>query len=137
MNVCMIAYSFYEADNRVMRYAEALASRGDRVDVIALQSGNRPAREILNGVNLFRIQERSYKEKTKISYLLNIALFFLEGYPVRRISGPEASIPIGSCALVDLVFTAIIPKVRGAKIVLDIHDILPEFYMSKFGAGTD
>ena len=24
----MVAYSFYESDNRVMRYAEALASRG-------------------------------------------------------------------------------------------------------------
>ena len=35
--VCMVAYSFYESDNRVMRYAEALAARGDHVDVLSLQ----------------------------------------------------------------------------------------------------
>ena len=31
-----------------------------------------------------------------------------------------------------LVFTAIIPKMFGTKVILDIHDILPEFYASKF-----
>jgi glycosyltransferase involved in cell wall biosynthesis len=36
-----------------------------------------------------------------------------------------------------LVFTAIIPKLTGARILLDIHDILPEFYASKFGASSD
>jgi len=30
------------------------------------------------------------------------------------------------------VFAAIVPKLTGAKIILDIHDILPEFYGSKF-----
>ena len=34
--VCMLAYSFYESDNRIMRYARALVERGDEVDVIAL-----------------------------------------------------------------------------------------------------
>lgn len=38
MKVCMVAYSFYENDNRVMRYAEALAARGDEVEVLALMS---------------------------------------------------------------------------------------------------
>ena len=37
MTICMLTYSFYEGDTRVMRYAEALAKRGDRVDVIALR----------------------------------------------------------------------------------------------------
>jgi hypothetical protein len=37
LRVCMIAYSFYETDNRVMRYAETLPRRGDHVDVLALQ----------------------------------------------------------------------------------------------------
>ena len=37
MNVCMVAYTFYEADNRVRRYGESLARRGDKVDAIALR----------------------------------------------------------------------------------------------------
>jgi glycosyltransferase involved in cell wall biosynthesis len=34
-----------------------------------------------------------------------------------------------------LVFSALLPKLRGTPIILDIHDILPEFYASKFTAG--
>ena len=33
----MLAYTFYEKDNRVRRYAEALAARGDNVEVFALR----------------------------------------------------------------------------------------------------
>ena len=36
LNVCMIGYTLYNSDGRVMRYAETLAKRGDRVDFIAL-----------------------------------------------------------------------------------------------------
>jgi glycosyltransferase involved in cell wall biosynthesis len=31
-----------------------------------------------------------------------------------------------------LVFSALIPRLSGARVILDIHDILPEFYASKF-----
>ena len=30
MRVCMVTYSFYEGDTRVIQYATALAGRGDR-----------------------------------------------------------------------------------------------------------
>jgi glycosyltransferase involved in cell wall biosynthesis len=36
-----------------------------------------------------------------------------------------------------LVFSVWLPKLRGAKILLDIHDILPEFYASKFHTAPD
>jgi glycosyltransferase involved in cell wall biosynthesis len=35
------------------------------------------------------------------------------------------------------VFAAIGPKLRGAKIILDIHDIVPEFYAAKFHVGYE
>ena len=54
--ICMVAYSFYENDNRVMRYAEALAERGNQVEVLALRrSADLPPREEINGVVLHRI----------------------------------------------------------------------------------
>jgi glycosyltransferase involved in cell wall biosynthesis len=34
------------------------------------------------------------------------------------------------------VFSALLPKLRGAKIILDIHDIVPELFCSKFGKDT-
>jgi glycosyltransferase involved in cell wall biosynthesis len=36
-----------------------------------------------------------------------------------------------------VVFTGLLPKLMGAKIILDIHDILPELYESKFGVSRD
>ena len=33
-----------------------------------------------------------------------------------------------------LVFSALVPKLRGVPLILDIHDILPEFYSTKFRA---
>ena len=32
-----------------------------------------------------------------------------------------------------LVFSALLPRLRGTPLILDIHDILPEFYASRFG----
>ncbi len=31
LKIAMVAYSFYDWDNRVMRYADALAARGEQV----------------------------------------------------------------------------------------------------------
>jgi len=36
-----------------------------------------------------------------------------------------------------LVFTALIPRIFGAKLILDIHDPMPEFYMSKYKSQTN
>jgi len=36
-----------------------------------------------------------------------------------------------------LVFAALIPKLLGAKVILDVHDLMPEVYMTKFGSGYD
>ena len=59
VRVCMISHSFYESDNRVVRYAEALASRGDAVEVLALRrSPELPTTEVINGVVVHRIQNR-------------------------------------------------------------------------------
>src|SRR5207245_882742 len=44
---CMLAYSFYEGDTRILQYATALAKRGDIVDVIALRRKGQPKHEVL------------------------------------------------------------------------------------------
>jgi glycosyltransferase involved in cell wall biosynthesis len=34
-----------------------------------------------------------------------------------------------------LIFTALVPRLLGARLLLDIHDPMPEVFMSKFGSG--
>jgi glycosyltransferase involved in cell wall biosynthesis len=134
--VCMVSYSFYESDNRVIRYAEALAQRGDDVEALALARGpaDRP-RETIGQVCLSRIQSRSQKnQKSKAAFLLPLVRFWLNAsirlawrhlwrrYDVIHVHNvPDF-----------LVFAAWFPKLTGAKVILDIHDIVPEFYASKF-----
>jgi glycosyltransferase involved in cell wall biosynthesis len=36
-----------------------------------------------------------------------------------------------------VIFAGLIPKLFGAKLVLDMHEVMPEFYMTKFGVSPD
>jgi glycosyltransferase involved in cell wall biosynthesis len=134
----MLVYSFYETDNRVIRYAETLAKRGDQVDVIALRKKGQPYCEVMNGVQVFRIQERVKNEKRNLDYLTRLMrFFFLSGALVTRkhLENPYDLIHVHSVPDFE-VFAALVPKMFGAKIILDIHDIVPEFYASKFEEGS-
>ena len=134
IRVCMLAYSFYESDNRVMRYAETLARRGDEVDVISLRRNGQEKEEILRGVNILRIQERPINEKKKLAYISRILRFFFKSLIIlsrRHLKRRYDLVHVHNVPDF-LVFAALIPKLLGAKIILDIHDILPEFYSSKF-----
>jgi glycosyltransferase involved in cell wall biosynthesis len=139
MNVLMVAYTFYEADNRVRRYAETLARRGDVVEAIALRQKGQPFKATLNGVTVYRIQGREINERTKFDYLFRILLFLFNStifIGLRHLRKKYKMIHIHSVPDFE-VFAAIIPKIFGAKVILDIHDIVPEFYASKFHSGAD
>src|SRR5256885_2570330 len=134
LKICMLAYSFYETDARIKQYARALVERGDSVDVIALRQPGQPAQSVMNGVNVFRIQTRKINERGPLSYLFRILRFLLVAAAFiarRRLSQKYQLIHVHSVPDF-LVFAAIVPKLLGTPVVLDIHDVLPEFYASKF-----
>jgi glycosyltransferase involved in cell wall biosynthesis len=139
MRACMVAYTFYEHDNRVRRYAEALARRGDRVDVVALRSEGMPSEGVINGVHVFRIQTRVVSEKSKFDYLAKLFLFFIRSMiflTKEQLRRRYDLIHVHSVPDFE-VFATIVPKLMGTKIILDIHDIVPEFYASKFKHSQD
>jgi glycosyltransferase involved in cell wall biosynthesis len=136
IRVCMLTYSFYSSDARVRRYAEALACRGDHVDVLSLGADDENQHEVLNGVNVYRIQKRTKNEKSKFEYLYRMAKFFLiSGFCLtkRNHKTPYDLIHVHSVPDFE-VFAAVIPKLFGSKIILDIHDPMPDFYVAKFGS---
>lgn len=138
LNVAMISYSFYESDARVARYAETLARRGDHVDIFSLRQEGQENFGTINGVNVFRIQQRERNEKGKLSFLGRLSKFFIKSSAVvgkKHFKAPYDLIHVHSVPDFE-VFAGFLPKLFGAKIILDIHDIVPEFYASKFGGGT-
>ena len=139
MKVCMVAYAFYETDNRVRRYAEALVKRGDYVEAVSLRREGLPAFEILNGVRVHRVQPRQINEKGKFTHVWRLLQFFLRSMSfLTRSHLKERYDLIHVHSVPDFeVFAALFPKLAGAKVILDIHDIMPEFYVSKFNSTRD
>lgn len=137
--VCMFAYSHYASDARITRYAEALAGRGDLVDVVALRSSpEAPAEQMLGGVHVVNLQTRADKsEKSRRSFLLPVLRFLAVGslWIARRHARTRYDLLHIHNVPDFLVFAAWFPRLTGAKVILDIHDILPEFYASKFSEG--
>ncbi|UWZ86933.1 glycosyltransferase family 4 protein [Occallatibacter riparius] len=137
MKVCMLAYSFYDADNRVRRYAEALARRGDEVDAIAVGHAGQPAVETINGVRVFRVQSRVRDERGPLSYLLKILLFFIRSMwflTKGAFSEPYDLIHVHNLPDFE-VFATVFQRMRGARVIHDMHEVVPEFYASKFKIG--
>jgi glycosyltransferase involved in cell wall biosynthesis len=139
MRALMVVYNHYETDNRVRRYAETLARRGDTVEVICLKQQNYAFGHVLNGVKVFGIQSRNKNEKTKFDYLYRNILFFLNSFwflTMRHIKNRYDLIHVHSVPDYE-VFSTIFAKFTGAKVILDIHDIVPEFFANKFGTSTN
>jgi len=139
MNYCIIAYTDYKIDYRVRRYAEALVKSGNRVDIIALKSNSNNDMAILNEVNVHLIQKRNFDERKPHNYLFNILRFFVKGSIFLSLMHLRYRYKVIHIHNVPdfLVFMAVIPKLLGTRIILDIHDILPEFYSQKFNIGFD
>jgi glycosyltransferase involved in cell wall biosynthesis len=134
--VCMVTYSDYLSDTRVIRYAEALAQRGDHVDVLSVRNSlGAPDYEVANGVHVMRRRTRLGKIEKNISDYVQPLMLFLFSctWWIARSHRKQPYDILHIHNIPDfLVFAGWYPRLTGAKIILDIHDIVPEFYSSKF-----
>jgi len=130
----MVAYTFYEGDNRVRRYAETLVKDGVDVDAIVLRKPGQKPHEIIRGVHVYRIQTRIKNEKNRLTYLKRLLTFFFLSAWVLSLRHLRARYDIIHVHSVPdfQVFATLIPRLMGARVILDIHDIVPELYASKF-----
>jgi glycosyltransferase involved in cell wall biosynthesis len=143
LRVAMVAHAPYERDNRVMRVARALADRGDEVDVLALRTDAAlPASQVLDGVRVHRIQDRLDKSGGTPLAMLSPLLRFTARAALRLQALSGAWPGAGPFDLVhvhnvpDFLTLAAWPaRLRGARVILDLHDLVPEFYAGRFAAG--
>lgn len=135
--ICMVAYTNYLHDARVSREARSLAKNGHQVDCFCLRSKGQLKCENINGVNLYRLPLTKYRGSSRIMYLLAYLWFFvLSFFAVTFFYFKKRYHVIQYHTLPDfIIFSGIIPRLFGAKLILDMHEVTPEFYMSKFGFG--
>jgi glycosyltransferase involved in cell wall biosynthesis len=134
--VCMVAFNIYLHDARTRRQAEALVARGDEVDCICLRKKEHRNPRVVNGVRLFPYTIDKYRG-TNLGFHLTQHFFFFcfAFFMVLRQQLRKRYDVVHVHTLPDyLVFVAAAAKILGTKIVLDVHELMPELYVSKFGA---
>ncbi len=130
--IAVVAYTEYPSDPRVRKEAETLRREGYEVDVISLRSGELPESGILNGVRVYELpldRRRGNAARYAYQYLLFFALssaflfhlFLRHRYRAIHVhSLPDFQV---LCALPE--------KLLGAKVVLDLHEAMPEILAAR------
>jgi glycosyltransferase involved in cell wall biosynthesis len=123
MRVAMIAYTPYEMDARVKRAAEALVERGHQVDVFAASQEGVPPAADTSLLRIHRLPMR--KQRTAVTrYAFEYGSFFawafilVSFFHLRRVYRVVYVHNMPNF----LVFAGLIPRLTGAKIILDVHD---------------
>ena len=129
--IAMVVLSSYPIDVRVRREAEALHEAGASVDILCITQRSELTKEIVNGINVFRLNLKRHRSG-KFRYLLEYAIFFFWSFLKLTYLNLKNRYDIVHVHNMPdfLVFTAIIPKLFGTKIVLDLHDPMPELFSS-------
>jgi len=134
----MIVQMVYDLDVRVRRKAEALVAAGYSVDVLSLRDRGGKKSYSLNGVNV-RTISLGKRRGSLARYLFEYLAFLI--WATAQLS---FRMPGRRYAIVDvntlpdfLIFAGVLAKRMGAIMVLDMHEITPEFYMSKYGISED
>ncbi len=127
----VLAYTTYIHDGRVKRHAEALARRGDQVDAITLAAGRTG---LINGVNVVGLEIPRYRGSSRASYLKSYVNFFVAAARKAAELAHDHPYDIAIvCTMPDAAILAALPLRRaGTKLVLDVHDTMPELYRDKF-----
>jgi glycosyltransferase involved in cell wall biosynthesis/O-antigen/teichoic acid export membrane protein len=135
---CVVVQSTFPADVRVRREAEALLSDGWLLDVICLQGPGEPLEETWGQASIHRLPGARRRGTSLMVYFLEYLTFFaLAASHVTKLSLRHRYDLVHTHNLPDfLVFTAILPRLLGARLVLDIHDPTPDLFVSKFGENT-
>ncbi len=132
-SVCLVVQNDYEFDVRVRRKAEALVAAGYYVDVLALRSARTTKTYALNGVNVRTVSLRK-KRASVARYMFEYVTFLVWAF--LRVS---IQMPWRRYAVIDvntlpdfLIFAGALARRMGAKLLLDMHEITPEFFISKY-----
>jgi len=137
--VAVVLYSYYATDPRPRRESEALARAGMEVDVLCLRKErSTPASEFIDGVQVFRAPLRR-RRSGKATYIAQYGAFFFHALCFLSRRGWKKHYDLVHVHNMPdfLVFSALLPRLLGAKIILDLHDPMPELFRGIYGYTTN
>jgi glycosyltransferase involved in cell wall biosynthesis len=134
--ICMVTHSAFPADPRVAREVRAALAAGFAVDVVATRGPGEAAREEVGGATVHRLpvtHERGggplrtlieYVGFTVLATVRVAGLALRWRYRVVQVHNPPDF----------LMVSAVVPKLLGARVVFDLHDLSSDMFSMRFGA---
>jgi glycosyltransferase involved in cell wall biosynthesis len=150
----MLVENYFPQDTRVTNEASLLTDAGYQVAVVALRRHDQPGHETLNSVEVYRVPTLELFKKTPFANVTRLNLLFVKlksflGYVLEYCYFTTACLIVSTYVFVkrgfdvmhahnppDTLFLVALPfKLLGKKFVFDQHDLCPELYRSRYGAG--
>ncbi|MFN0149278.1 MAG: glycosyltransferase family 4 protein [bacterium] len=127
----LVTHSHYPDDPRAVKHATALREAGYEAVVIALRRAGEAKRETLAGVEVRRVS-LEHKRGGGARYLFEYAaIFALASWELAALSASRRAFAVQINNPPDfLIFAGLVPKLFGAKLVLDLHEPMPELLAS-------
>jgi len=136
--VAMLMFSHYPSDPRPRRALDALVREGMKVDLICLRDEGSASHEIVEGIDVLRLPMRNLRGG-KLAYVYQYAAFISIVSAVlawRALTRGYDLVYVHNMPDI-LVLSALIPKALGAKVILDLHDPMPELMVTIFKLDSD
>lgn len=133
LEIVHLAHTFYPGDVRVQREAVAATGTGRAVGLVAIRRPGEPAREVVGSVHVVRVP--GAKSRGRPGRYLWEYLSFV--WHCRRLLASDPLFQqvriVHIHTLPDFLIWAATPaRRRGARVILDLHEIFPEFARAKY-----
>lgn len=131
--IAIVRHSFYPFELNVKREAEALRDAGYEMHVICLRGDGEAAREDIEGIHVHRLPVGHRRGKI-LRYLWEYNIFFLlASLKLAGLHNHRRFAAVQVNTMPDyLVFAALYPKLTGSRIVLHLHEPIPELFETMF-----
>jgi glycosyltransferase involved in cell wall biosynthesis len=136
--ILVIRQAHYPHDPRVRQEVYALLDAGHEVDVVCTRGAGEAPVERLGRLRIFRVP--LYHRRGGVAgYVLEYLLFFVSALViggVLHIRRRYRLVQVNTLPDV-LIFASAVPRLFGARVLLDLHECMPEFFATKFGVAPD
>ena len=128
--ICHVFFDEYPKDSRIRRYTNALIENDFEVFIISLNDGTFKFFENKNSIKIFRIPLKK-KRGTFIRRIWEYFIFQLYATLLTAFVFIRFRVKLFHVSTLPdfLVFSCFIPKLFNSKIILDFHELFPEFMM--------
>jgi glycosyltransferase involved in cell wall biosynthesis len=134
-DVLVIAHHYVPWHPRVRHQLDGIEAAGLTADVICLRDDGEPARGAYGSARLYRLPIRRHRGARLPVYLAEyLGFFILAALLAAWLSFRRRHAVVVTHNLPDpLVFAAVVPRLLGSRVVVNLHEFTPELVRTRYG----